>query len=183
MYYLRRIKPEKWEDKGCLDAVSVSDLATEDNDISVWQINDMNELEEAGLTIAMTNNNLKDVNVVIMEDKRLKELGLEITDQPGESRYAEKNNSHKNISVPTFWEIGYLTEYIHDQLQDEKNFHYFAEEELKETLYKVAKEGSMNCQFMADKDGSKLRGTLIAVCCEKKDSELRTALERMAPKK
>ena len=94
-----------------------------------------------------------------------------------------KNNSHKNISVPTFWEIGYLTEYIHDQLQDEKNFHYFAEEDLKETLYKVAKEGSMNCQFMADKDGSKLRGTLIAVCCEKKDSELRMALERMAPKK
>ena len=130
MYYLRRIKPENWEDKESLDAVSVSDLATDDNDISVWQINDFNELEEAGLTIAMTKNCLKDVNVVILEDKKLKELGLEITNQPGESRYAEKNNLNKNIVVPTFWELGYLTEFIHDQLQYENNFHYFAEEEL-----------------------------------------------------
>ncbi len=180
MYYLRRIKPERWDNKDSLDAVSVTDLGTEDNDISVWQISDMNELEEAGLTIAMTNSSIKDVNVVIMEDKRLKELGFEITNQPGKSHFAEKNDSHKNISVPTFWEIGYLAEYIHNQLQDEKNFHYFAEEELKETLYKVAKGGSMNYQFMADKDGSKLRGTLIAICCEKKDSELRMELERMA---
>lgn len=183
MYYLRRIKPERWDNKVTLDAVSVSDLATEDNDISVWQINDMSELEEAGLTIAMTNTSLKDINVVIMDDKRLKELGLEITNQPGKSLYAEKNDSHKNISVPTFWEIGYLTEFIHDQLQDENNFHYFAEEDLKETLYKVTKDGSMNYQFMADKNGSKLRGTLIAVCCEKKDSELRMALEKLTPKK
>jgi hypothetical protein len=183
MYYLRRIVPEKWDNKVSLDAVSVSDLSTGDNDISVWQINDMNELEEAGLTIAMTKNILKDVNVVIMEDKRLIELGLKILDQPGKSHYAEKNDSHKNISVPTFWEIGYLTEYIHNQLQDEKNFHYFAEDELKETLYKVAKDGSMNYQFMADKDSSRLRGTLIAICCEKKDSELRMELEKMALKK
>lgn len=183
MYYLRSIKPEKWEDKKCLDAVSVSDLATEDNDISVWQINDMTELEEAGLTIAMTKNCIKDVNVVIMEEKRLKDLGLEITNQPGESRYAEKNDTHRNIFVPTLWEIGYLSEYIHDLLQDEKNFHYFAEEELKETLYKVAKDGNMDYQFMADKDGNKLRGTLIAKCCEKKDSELRMALESMTSKK
>ncbi len=183
MYYLRCIAPEKWESKGCLDAVSVSDLDTEDNDISVWQINDMSELEEAGLTIAMTKDRIKEVNVVIMEDKQLKELGLEITDQQGTSRYAEKNNSHKNIYVPTFWEIGYLTEYIHNQLKDEKNFHYFAEAELNETLYKVVKKGSMNYQFMSDKDGSKLRGTLISICCQKKDSELRRELEDMASKK
>ena len=182
MYYLRRIKPENWEDKESLDAVSVSDLATDDNDISVWQINDFNELEEVGLTIAMTKNCLKDVNVVILEDKKLKELGLEITNQLGESRYAEKNNLHKNIVVPSFWEIGYLTEYIHDQLQDENNFHYFAEEELKETLYKVAKEGNMDYQFMADKNENRLRRTLIAICLEKKDSELRVALEKLMPK-
>lgn len=180
MFYLRRIEPILWEGKQNLDAVSVSDLKTEDNDLSVWEINDMDELEEVGLTIAMTKSSLKDFNVVILEDKELTKLGLKITSQPGTSRFAEKNGSHKNISVPTFWEIGYLSEYIHNQLHDEKNFHYFAEPELKETLYKVAKNGSMNYDFMADNSEKKLRGILLSICCEKKDSELRTALEQMA---
>ena len=180
MYYLRRIEPTKWEGKECLDAVSISDLGTDDNDISVWQINDMNELEEVGLTIAMTKNCLKDFNVVILDADKIAELGLKITSQPGTSRFKERNSFHKNISVPTFWEIGYLSEYIYKQLQDEHNFHYFAEEELKETLYKVAKEGSMKYDFMADSNEKKLRGTLIAICCEKKDNELRIALEQLA---
>ncbi len=182
MYFLRRIKPENWEGKENLDAVSVSDLATDDNDISVWQINDMDELEEVGLTIAMTKNSIKDVNVVILDGNKLKELGLVVTDQRGTSRFAEKNDSHKNISVPSFWEIGYLSEYIYNQLKDEHNFHYFAEEELKETLYKVAKEGNMDYNFMSDKNENKLRKTLITICLEKKDNELRSALEKIAPK-
>ena len=183
MYYLRGIEIEKWDGKDNLDAVSVSDLRTSDNDLSVWQINDMDELEEVGLTMALTKSSIKDVSVVILDADKISELGLAITEQPGTSNYTEKNNLHKNISVPTFWEIGFLSEYIHEQLQDEKNFHYFAEEELKETFYKVVKEGNMDYRHIGDKSLKNLRGALIAICCLKKDGELRTALEQLAPKK
>lgn len=183
MYYLRKIDPELWDGKENLDAVSIGNLSTKDNNISVWQIGDRNELEEVGLTIAMTRDSLKDVNVVIMEEDEIRKLGLEVTSQSGMSRFAEKNDSHKNISVPTFWEIGYLSEYIYERLKDEENFHYFAEEELKETLYKVVKEGSMDYRFMADKSEKKLRNTLIAICSEKEDDELKKALERIASNK
>ena len=38
----------------------------------------------------------------------------------------------------------------------------------------------MNYDFVAVNSEKKLRGILLSICCEKKDSELRTALEQMA---
>ena len=37
MLYLRKIDEDQWKDKILHDAVSISDLKTSDNDISVWK--------------------------------------------------------------------------------------------------------------------------------------------------
>lgn len=39
---------------------------------------------------------------------------------PGETKYENLRNEHNNIKVPTFWEIGYLAEYMHKQMSNWK---------------------------------------------------------------
>ena len=40
MYYIRKVEKTKWDDKILHDSVSISDLSTDDNDISVWMDDD-----------------------------------------------------------------------------------------------------------------------------------------------
>ena len=45
--------------------------------------------------------------------------------------------------VESFWEIGYLSEYIHDLLDDEKNYRYYDVIRLRQMAYDAAKEGRL----------------------------------------
>lgn len=180
MYYLRRIEMEHWEGKACLDAVSVSDLHTFDNDISVWQVNNLAELDMVGLAIAMTRTKLKDFYVVILNAEEISALGLQVKDQMGESRYNEVNEFHKNIYIPTIWEMGYLSKYVYKQLHNKNNVHYFAESELRQILYKTVKEQRMDVSFMKDKDGQYLRKSLLTACIENKDKVLNQQIQGLA---
>lgn len=171
MYYLRRIDETKWEGRPNLDAVSVSDLCTTDNDISVWEVyNQEKDLNTIALSLAMTKNRIKDMVVVILDSENLERLGLQMNPQPGDSRFVEMNEFHNNIKVPTFWELGYLSEYNHDLVSNEK-YVYFAEDELKDFLYDVAKTGKLDIGILKDKDNKYLKGALIEKCQEHKDQE------------
>lgn len=177
MFFLRKIDIENWDGKQCLDAVSVSDLSTKDNDLSVWQIDDKSFLDVVGLTIAMTRDKLSDFYVVILDADRISELGLIVSNQPGESHYKENNNLHRNIKMPTLWEMGYISEYIHDLLKDKANFHYFALPELKDLLYQEVKNKRFDYHQITEK---KIRSTLINICQDKNDKILLKEIEGLS---
>lgn len=179
MYYLRRINETKWEGRPNLDAVSISDLSTDDNDISVWEVSDKDkDLNTIALSLAMTKNRIKDMVVVILESENLKKLGLHMNPKPGDSKFVEMNNCHNNIKVPTFWELGFLSEYIHDLVSNEQ-YVYFAEDELKAFLYDVAKSGKLGIGILKDKENKHLKGALIEKCQELKDKEFIRTLEAL----
>ena len=68
---------------------------------------------------------------------------LAYTPQPGETRYSQVKDEHTNFVVESFWEIGFLSEYIHDLLNDERNYRYYNVIRLRQMAYDAAKEGRL----------------------------------------
>lgn len=140
MLYVRRYKPILWDNKCCLDAVSLSDLVTDDNDISVWEMqDDQSDFEDIVLAMAMSKDKLVDFYMLIMDDKKIKQLGLSMNPKPSSTKYVLQQGKHNNIYVPTFWEIGYLAEYMYDLTLDQSKVFYVSEPDLKEYFYKAVK--------------------------------------------
>lgn len=50
---------------------------------------------------------------------------------------------HVNFIVPSFWEQGYLAEYIHKLIQDEQNYLYYDAAKLKKMAYDAIKDGKL----------------------------------------
>ena len=144
MLYLRKYAPEVWDEKCELDAVSISDLKTDDNDISVWQVaSDESNIRDIALAIALTRDRIQDFYAVILKDSDISTKTLQMNPLPGETKYENLRNEHNNIKVPTFWEIGYLAEYMHKQMMNDDNIKYFTERFLKEQLYQAVKNNKI----------------------------------------
>lgn len=152
MLYLRKYAPELWDEKCELDAVSISDLKTNGNDISVWQVaNDESNIGDIALAIALTRDRIQDFYAVVLKDEDIFTKELQMNPLPGETKYENLRNEHNNIKVPTFWEIGYLAEYMHKQMSNDDNVKYFTERFLKEQLYQAVKNNKISQEDIRDK--------------------------------
>ena len=152
MLYLRKYAPELWDEKCELDAVSISYLKTNDNDISVWQVaNDESNIGDIALAIALTRDRIQDFYAVVLKDEDIFTKELQMNPLPGETKYENLRNEHNNIKVPTFWEIGYLAEYMHKQMSNDDNVKYFTERFLKEQLYQAVKNNKISQEDIRDK--------------------------------
>ena len=137
MLYLRKYAP---------------DLKTNDNDISVWQVaNDESNIGDIALAIALTRDRIQDFYAVVLKDKDISTKKLQMNPLPGETKYENLKNEHNNIKVPTFWEIGYLAEYMHKQMSNDDNVKYFTERFLKEQLYQAVKNNKISQTDIRDK--------------------------------
>ena len=162
MWYVRKYDPLLWNGKCCLDAVSLSDLHTEDNDISIWKVlSDKSNMDDIALAMAMTRDKFKDFYVVYIAPSEVNRLGLKMNPKPGNTRYIAMQNEHDNIIVPTFWEIGFLTEHMHFLVNDPIKIRYFSEPELQEFLYNAVKAGKLaKSTIMTDKNYKKYKQPL-----------------------
>ena len=162
MWYVRRYNPLLWDKKCCLDAVSLSNLSTEDNDISIWKVSlDRSNIEDIALAIAMTRDKLNDFHIVFLSPNKIRELGLNMNPKIGDTRYKGMVNEHDNIVVPTFWEIGFLGEYIHSIINNPAEIMYVSEPDLQDFLYNAVKVGKIDKnQIMTDKDFKKYKQPL-----------------------
>lgn len=123
MIYLRALKSDVWmdvvtEQRDALDSDVISDLSTQQHELSVWEVEDnLSNLDDIILAIALTRNEVKDLTLVKLSPTHMKESSKFKTDitieiQPGNTGYLKMANSHKNFMLSSFWEIGFLAEYI-----------------------------------------------------------------------
>lgn len=162
MWYIRKYNPLLWNGKCCLDAVSLSDLSTEDNDISIWKVlSNKSNIEDIALAMAMTRDKFKDFYVVFLDPNSVSSLGLGMHPAPGNTRYVAMENEHDNIVVPTFWEIGFLSEHMHSLVNDSSKIRYFSEPELQEFLYNAVRAGKIDKSIiMTDKNYKRYKQVL-----------------------
>lgn len=154
MVYAREIDSISWKNKPSLDAVSVSDLQTKDNEISVWEVDtEPSNIDDVALAVMMRRDRVCEVNMVLMDSVVLAtDYSIQMHQTPGNSIYTKMNGKHNNFVVPTFWEMGYLTEYIQREVKsDLSGAIYYSEPRMKILLRNAYNGGRIKADEIKEK--------------------------------
>lgn len=124
MKYIRKIdsigrwdgsKEPLYENAFCTGDILLSDLKTTHNTLSIWAYNTEDEKEEVLAAIALTREHIDRLAFVIMDDTRLRELGIPLVSEEGVSDGITRKDilqRHANLTHIDFWRLGYVAEYI-----------------------------------------------------------------------
>ena len=136
MLLFRKIDETRWFNKKPLESVSVTELNTLDNELSVWmQDGKVNELD-LGLAFILTQRCFKDIWCVKIPDAALASTGLQLRQE------------NTNVMVPTIKELSVFAFLLHDLIQDTyNNCRLFTETELKIHFYNVLVKNDIEIDF------------------------------------
>lgn len=148
MLYVRKIKESAWFfGQKVLDSDSVSDLGTVDHELSVWQVaNDKSNLDKIVLALALTRDDTSGIYIVFIDYSDFiskYKCNILVAQQDGNTAFTNKKGEHRNFILESFWEQGYLAEYIHGLLLEEVNYEYYDEPRLLEILADAIKNGEI----------------------------------------
>ncbi len=159
MFYARKITEDGWFYKDDnLDADSVSELNVQNHELSVWKVADASniiDVDKIGLALAMINHKVEEFYMVFIDPENIAEeykWVVAFLPHDGDTRYTKMNGEHTNFEVKSFWELGFLTEYIQKLIKDESNYRYYNVDDLKKMAYNAAKKGEFTKK---DIEGSK----------------------------
>ena len=118
MPYLRKIRKAKWYknayvpwlEEGELQADVLVDLSTKNNELSVYQINDVNtDLPEVIGAIALTCDNTSNIDYALFMEKDLEELKIKVSFSEGDTPDDVVNLKHYDLTEITANKILSLT--------------------------------------------------------------------------
>lgn len=148
MLLFRRIDETRWFNKGPLESLSVTELNTKDNELSVWM--DYKKVFDIDLALAyiLTQGGFKDVWCVVIPEAELEKRGLELRQEDSTTCYERMRPYHTNILVPTIWELGELAGLIHDLVQEPNiNCRFYTEPDLKYRYYCMVKQDYIHIDY------------------------------------
>lgn len=149
MLYARKISEDGWFGKEALDADSVSELGTKNHELSVWKVSDAKnnvDVDRVALALALTLGKISEFYMVLLDPYDLQsryKWAVAFAPQDGDTRYKKMKGEHTNFVLDTFWEQGYLSEYIHQLIDDPNNYRYYDANSIKKMVYDALKAGDV----------------------------------------
>ena len=162
MLYARKITEDGWFGTDDLDADSISELNVDNHGLSVWKIQDASntvDVDKIALALAMINHKVEEFYMVLLDPAGIEakyKWALAFSPQPGNTHYSQAKDEHTNCVVESFWELGYLSEYIHDLLNDPRNYRYYDVITLRQMCYDAAKERRITKSDVKDTNWKKV---------------------------
>lgn len=136
-----------WEGKSLHNTMSLYDLRSSDNDISVWKNDGSQEqINKLALAFELTTGRITDMNYINIPDKELEKKGFEFHEEQSSTPFLPMREFHTNIIIPTLYELGDLAEIIYNLIQSGE-CKYITEREIKETFYKAIKADEIIIDF------------------------------------
>lgn len=156
MLLFRRIDNTRWFGKKYWESLSVTELSTKDNELSVWMDDKKVKAIDLALAYALTQGNIKEVWCVKIPKERLDACGLQLRQENSTTCYKRMQSYHTNILVPTLIELGDLAGIIHNLVQEpEVNCCFFTETDLKNRFYEMVKHDFIEIDFNDKKNQQK----------------------------
>jgi len=159
---VRKIDISNWKNNDVVikpvsaDAIT-NCLKTKRNTLSVWRINNENELEEAVLAIVSGPNQkyLESIDVVILNEEYFNnEITTKMTE--GDTVVEDLKNTHIDLCSLNILTIGKIAEYIVESI--EKNNHKrFTKTKLNEILKKAVDKKRLNLTDLAKDMQNKIK--------------------------
>jgi hypothetical protein len=126
---LRKIRQARWYDhkavpwlpEGSLQADALSDLKTEYNALSVWQVkDDKSNLEDIVTALAAECAGPTNLDYAIFDQALLLSIDVEVTRTPGQTSYAKASDWHRDLPELTAEKLMDLAGIIMTQAKRER---------------------------------------------------------------
>ncbi|MBS1774732.1 MAG: hypothetical protein JSS64_00440 [Bacteroidetes bacterium] len=151
---VRRINRAKWEqiinedDASDSSADAITNcLKTTNNDLSVWKIENIEQLGDAILALITggQQTKLSTLHYVLIREDVLLERGLNLAESEGDTRVESLKNNHRDIANLTYNRLGIVKNIILDCLAEDTNKEaFFTRAKLKVLLKKAIDDGKVN---------------------------------------
>lgn len=131
MVYVRKISEDSWFYKPVLDADAISELSTQNHDLSVWKIDDISDkkkLDDIALALALSRDSVDEFYMVFLDLEKINSKyhwTIEFHEQDGDTGFTEMVKEHTNFILLSFWHQGFLAEHINELIQDKVNYIYY----------------------------------------------------------
>lgn len=153
---VRRINRAKWEpinieDKEDVSADAITNcLKTSNNDLSVWEIENESEIENAilALVTGKSQEKLSTLHYVILNKEDILKNGLELNSTSGDTVVEILKNTHKDISNLTYKKLGIVKTLILESINSE---HFTTKKQLKVIIKKALQEGKVDIDSLNEK--------------------------------
>lgn len=147
---VRRINRAKWEQVNLQETDDVTAdtitncLKTTNNDLSVWLIESLENLEDAILALitGAKQERLSKLDIVFLELQTISDSGLLINDTEGDTVAESLKHTHRDISELTYTKLGIFKDLVLSSLREEKT-KFYTEGMLKTLLRKAISEGKI----------------------------------------
>lgn len=140
---IRRINRAKWEqiineedDDVDVSADAITNcLKTSNNDLSVWKIANITELDNAILALitGSMQTKLSTLHYVMIDEELLLKSGLTINNTDGDTAVIELKKTHNDISNLTYKKLGIVKNHILESIKNEKSS-FFTRSQLKNLI-------------------------------------------------
>jgi len=123
---VRKINKGKWNHIDFLASSDISadaltnDLKTTNNTLSLWQVNNEGELDNAILALVAKQDNHETFDVVIFDEAKIYEQQLELQDTPGDTPVKSLIDTHRDICDLTYSKMGLVKDLILIELRGDR---------------------------------------------------------------
>lgn len=158
---VRKINLAKWRktniasgDPICADAITGC-MRTSDNSLSVWAIDSLDEIDQAAIAIAASQERLDTIDLIAFDQERISDLGIRIELTPGITAATALKESHRDLKDLTYNGLGELSEETRKILINDQRKRYTVGK-LKALLSKALESGLINPDYLDDHIKTKL---------------------------
>lgn len=161
MYLIRKINKSKWlqinileEDDVTADAIT-NCLKTTKNTLSVWEIENEYDINDAVLAIVSNQDHIETIDVVILSDIELSNQGITIIASSGNTPIESLRDIHRDLTQLTYSKLGVIKDHIVERIRNDKLKRY-TKGQLKKILKNAIEQGLLELDDLKDSLRKKL---------------------------
>ncbi|UYQ93957.1 hypothetical protein MKQ68_02465 [Chitinophaga horti] len=140
-FVVRRINRAKWDQLKdangdvSADAITIC-LKTTNNDLSVWRIDSLSDLEKAilALVTGACAVKLSTIYIVVINEDDIKNKGLQLTPTDGDTTITSLVKLHQDISSLTYNKLGAVKDLILHCFSSPTTFQTYTRKQLKDLI-------------------------------------------------
>lgn len=156
-FYIRKISPAKWPQKGkrvdvdCVRADAItSDIRTTEDTISVWKIDAIEDLNQAVLALASGGDKAVTYNVLSIPEESMQRYGFELKETDGNTPVEELKGTHRDVINVTYAGLGKFAQMIMDSV-DAEQMHTITKKTVKRLIVDAYKDGKIDKDKLKDR--------------------------------
>lgn len=161
MHLIRKINKAKWFQVNIMNDSNVSAdaitncLKTTGNTLSVWNIENEDDIEKALLAIASSLEHIETIDVVILNTDTLREYDINIVTSSGNTPIESLREIHRDLSGLTFSKLGQIKDHIVERIRNDKLKRY-TKVQLKKLLLDAIDKEVLKIEDLNDSVRNKL---------------------------